>query len=665
MNMRYWSDVRASSAVLLTVSILAGNLASVADGQSPNSPTAHPAPKADPGPNVAKKSGEDFRSLFGDVGEASITSIVLGTAQGLAVVAECGDRLDADASGFLLAWSAKNATDPQALAHRPSKHETASPDSKAKLAQLIQSAATWQLARIVNSAPVSEQVGVAKEFIAHPKFARTLALVVDPDKEDLAKVLRVARLLIAERGEIVERVPELAAAISVVDDAPVVMQINENIAQGCGPIPTFDHFVASEKKMLFGIKGIAPELLIYMVDIAAQRDEMAWALRTYSGNRAVGGLYDKIEYDFDHLEKGRPKKVSVAGWNLQNILRYGGVCADQAYFASTVGKSIGVPCVYTTATDGVLSHAWIGFVNKSSGRPVWDEVGRFGGYQSVEGFIRDPQTGNQISNTQMPMLVKYGLEPLSDRLSAAALRIAAGRLLQASTLATKGVATPDSKPTSPATSADTISQVLALVHVAVEACVTDARSWEIIGRAAASGAMTTEQKEQWSSDVLTLCGDSYPEFAWRTIAPMIISIDDVAQRQAALDGALSIFQARGDLAGQILLQQAALYEAQKNATGAGRCYEMILSRYPNDGPFAIVALQEASKILAQRNDAIANVALHQRAFHAMEVPVGIAPQFARQSNWYRSGVMLAAALRIVGRETDAQLHEQRMASVMK
>ena len=207
--------------------------------------------------------------------------------------------------------------------------------------------------------------------------------------------------------------------------------------------------------------------------------------------------------------------------------------------------------------------------------------------------------------------------------------------------------------------------MLALVHVAVEACVTDARSWEIIGRAAASGAMTTEQKEQWSSDVLTLCGDSYPEFAWRTIAPMIISIDDVAQRQAALDGALSIFQARGDLAGQILLQQAALYEAQKNATGAGRCYEMILSRYPNDGPFAIVALQEASKILAQRNDAIANVALHQRAFHAMEVPVGIAPQFARQSNWYRSGVMLAAALRIVGRETDAQLHEQRMASVMK
>ena len=642
---------------------LASGTSNPSFGQTETPQSSPPTPKKQPTSLADNKVGDQFRLLFGEAGETSVASISLGKSEVSKVVLECADRVDADARAFLSTWSVKqNPTEPTKQSkpdHRSSKAAPLPSKSKEALAILVQSTATFQLARIINSAAQAEQMSVAQEFLAHPKFARTLALLIEPEAEDLAKMLRVARLLIVERSEIVERLPELAAAIAVVDDAPVVMQINENLAQGCGPLPTFDHFVANEKKMLFGLKNIAPELLIYMVDVAAAQIEMDWALRTYAGNRAVGELYDKIEYDFDHLEKGRQKKVSVAGWNLQNILRYGGVCADQAYFATTVGKSIGVPCVFTTATDGVLSHAWIGFVGKSGNRPMWIEVGRYGGYQSVEGFIRDPQTGNLISNTQMPMLLTYGMESLSDRLLSAGLRIAAGRLLRGSvdSKADPKVATPPS--------AETIEQVLALIHVAVEACLTDARSWEVVALAAKSGAMTTQQKQQWSADILTLCGDSYPEFAWRTISPMINSISDVERRQEALDSALAIFNSRGDLAGQILLQQATLYKSQGDPLAAGRCYETILNRYANDGPFAIVALQEASKLLAEKNDAFANVTLHERAFGIMEVPIEISPRFARQSNWYRSGVMLAQALRIVGRSNDALLLEQRMSDVMK
>lgn len=669
------------SALLASAGVI-GTLAGVAGAQLPaSSPPVAPQKSGPVARDTGRPSTDDFRTLFGEAGETGIASVASGTADGLKVSTECGERLDADASDFLATWSVtshgKDSTPKQARrASKPAtksspksapksatKSEMISSASKPILARLAQTAAAWQLSRIIVAAPESERGAVAREFLAHPIFARTLALVVDPQREDLARVLRIARLVMTERSEFVERFPELAAAIAVVNDAPVVVQVNENLAQGCGPLATFDHFLAGEKKMLFGIRGIAPELLIYVVDVAATSDEMNWALRKYAGNRTVGLLYDEIEYDFDHLEKGRPKKVTAAGWNLANILLYGGICADQAYFATTVGKSIGVPCVYTTATDGVLAHAWIGFVGKYPRGPSWDEIGRFGGYQSVEGFIRDPQTGSQISSTQMPMVLNYGLEPIEDRLISAALRIAASRLLQPIQGSTGG--SPSNANAVSSVSAETIEKVLALTHVAVKACLTDARSWELIGRAAGSGAMSTEQKQQWSSDILTLCADSYPEFALRTIAPMIDSISDISARQEALDGALSLFSDRGDLAGQILLQQADLYKAQGNPVAAGRCYEMILSRYANDGPFAIVALQEASKLLAQRNDAASNVSLHERAFNEMEVPVGIAPQFARQSNWYRSGVMLAQALRIVGRERDATFHEQRMAGVMK
>ncbi|MSR28592.1 MAG: hypothetical protein EXS03_03325 [Phycisphaerales bacterium] len=518
--------------------------------------------------------------------------------------------------------------------------------------RVVPDAAAWQLCRLVTSAVPAEQGAVAGEFLAHPEFARTLALVAEPDAEEAAKVVRIARALMAQRSEAVERFPELAAAVSVVLDVPVVMAVNENVARGCDPIVVFDHFVASEWRMFFGLRGIAPELLIYLVDVAATPDELAWALSQFAGHPAVGELYDKVEYDFDHLEKGQPKKVNEAGWNLRNILKFGGICADQAYFATTVGKAIGVPCAYTAATDGVLSHAWIGFVAKSGRHPQWTETGRFGAYQGVEGLTRDPQTQRQVSNTQMPMLVQYGIEPSGDRAYAAALRIAARKLC----------GDPKAK-TPPAPQA--IAQALELAGLAVRACITDPRSWSVVALAAQSGAMTTEQKQLWATDIVDLCGESYPEYALRTIAPMIESITDPGERHQALDGAFKLFQSRGDLAGQILMQQAALFEAETNLAAAGRCYETVLERYPNDGPFAISALKAASAILGTTNNVMANVTLHDRAFRSMEVPEGISPQFARQSNWFRSGVMLAAALRLAGRDRDALLLEQRMATQMR
>ena len=617
------------------------------------------------GQGEKKRAGRDARrepaDLFGVEGEKTLTAIAGGSQTGVAgleVLATALSGATTDLIAAIEGGAAPEKPDDAKPATRTTRNAKAarqkelSAKVKERLEALVPAAATWQLGRLINSAVPDEQGAVAGEFLAHPEFARALALVVEPGSEDPAKVLRVARALMAQRPEAVDHLPDLAAAISVVLDAPVVVTVNENIAHGCDPIVAFDHFAANERRMFFGLRGIAPELLIYLVDVAASPDELAWAVKQFAGHPAVGDLYDKIEYDFDYLEKGREKKVTAAGWNLRNILQFGGICADQAYFATTIGKAIGVPCVYTTATDGVLSHAWIGFVAKSGKHPQWMETGRFGTYQAVEGMTRDPQTMRTVSNTQMPMLVQYGIEPASDRAYAAALRIAARRLL----------GDPAAK-TPPA--ADAVGKALDLTLLAVRACLTDPRSWGLVAAAADTGAMTTQQKRQWASDVIELCGENYPEFALRTISPMIESITDPVERHAALDGAYEIFQGRGDLAGQLLLQQGMLFELEGELPAAGRCYETILTRYANDGPFAINALQKASAILGATNNAVANVTLHDRAFRSMEVPEGISPQFARQSNWFRSGVMLAQALRIAGRERDASFLEQRMANVMK
>lgn len=611
----------------------------------------------------AKKSKDQEVSsakVFGTEGEQVLLAISSGSSSGAEALAKLDAALAASTDSLLKELEGASTADgdkPESpkkngRGARAAKQQEVSAKIKVALGDLEQRATAWQLGRLLSAVVPSEQVSVSSEFLGHPAFARALALVVELGADDPAKVVRVSRALMAQRPQLVDHLPELAAAVAVVLDVPMVLPVNENLAHGCDPIVVLDHFATNERRMFFGLRGIAPELLIHLVDVATSPADLAWAVQQFAGHPAVGELYDRIDYDFDYLEKGREKRVTKAGWNLRNILEYGGICADQAYFAVTVGKAIGVPCVYTTATDGVLSHAWVGFVASSRTRPQWAEIGRFGTYQAVEGMIRDPQTMRQVSNTQMPMLVQYGIEPASDRGYAAALRISARRLLGAS-----GSKVP--------VTAETVKQVLELTRLAVRACATDPRSWALVAAAADTGAMTTEQKQQWASDIIDLCGDNYPEFALRTISPMIETITDPVERHAALDGAYEIFQSRGDLAGQLLIAQGALFELEGDLAAAGRCYETILNRYANDGPFAITALAKASAILGAANNASANVTLHDRAFRAMEVPEGISPQFAKQSNWYRSGVMLAQALRIAGRERDAALLEQRMTAEMR
>ena len=609
----------------------------------------------------AKDAPADPTALFGTEGESIIRAISQGTRPASEACTALSSALQSGIEAVLAnlapveskpSTSGGRGSAKPAKASRSAKQKELSAKVRESLVALVPQVACWQLARLVVSVVEAEQPAVAGEFLAHPRFARALALVVEPEQEEPARVVRMARALMAQRSPLVERYPELAAAIAVVLDVPLVMQVNENVAHGADPLAVFDHFVVNERRMFFGLRGIAPELLVYLVDVAASPDELAWAVAQFAGHPAAGDLYDKVEYDFDYLEKGSPKKVTAAGWDLRNILRYGGICADQAYFATTVAKAIGVPAVYTTATDGVLSHAWIGFVASAGRNPRWSETGRFGSYQAVEGLIRDPQTMRGVSNTQMPMLVQYGIESAEDREFAASLRIAARKVL--GNPAAKVAPTPE-----------LVTKSLELTRLAVRACLTDPRSWALVGAAAKSGAMTTEQKSVWASDILELCGASYPEYALRTISPMIDSISDPVEQHAALDGAYEIFQDRGDLAGQILLQQASLFERDGELPAAGRCYETILTRYPNDGPFAITALQKASAILGAVSNVSGNVTLHDRAFRSMEVPEGISPQFARQSNWFRSGLMLVQALRIAGRERDAQLLEQRMATEMR
>src|SRR5262249_20341397 len=145
----------------------------------------------------------------------------------------------------------------------------------------------------------------------------------------------------------------------------------------------------------------------------------------------VGGRFFDIRYDFNHLRRGTPKQVTLEGFTLQNIAKFGGVCADQAYFAMSVGKAIGVPTALAVGEGGRSAHAWVGFLQAQNGRGSWNfDIGRYEAYQGVRGDVVDAQTRREIPDSYVSLLAEsIGTRPV-DREASVALTDAALRLIE-------------------------------------------------------------------------------------------------------------------------------------------------------------------------------------------------------------------------------------------
>jgi hypothetical protein len=470
---------------------------------------------------------------------------------------------------------------------------------------------------------------------AHEDLAQAVAFLVTPPHDDPDEVYTLLERLRRHRGEKVARYANLAAAVCVVHDEPLERRINENTARAADPLAIFDYYVAAERRMLFGARNVPAELLSYVVDTTASLEEMAWALGRYAGDPMVGARFFDIDYDYEHVLDGDPKEVTVAGWTLPNILRYGGVCVDQAYFAVTVGKAIGVPTAYTFGADSTVSHAWVGFLQAGNNTVWWNfDVGRYPAYRGVRGNVLDPQIRRLIPDSYVSLLAELAGVKAADRWAAAAYTDAAVRVLE--------------RAKSAAEKTEACASALALIEQGLRLTPGYARGWMTVRDLAADGQMSLEQTKRWAEVLHRLCGRRYPDFYLAVLRPMIRSIDDVRQQNDLWNKAFALFRNRHDLAASVRMSQGRMWRDAGEPARAGACYEDVIYRYANAGPFVLSALNQAEKLLlrAGRGDRV--LALYDRAFSAIERPPNLAGPFYRQSNYYRVGKRYADRLQQAG-----------------
>ncbi|MBV8780193.1 MAG: hypothetical protein JO353_02240, partial [Phycisphaerae bacterium] len=231
------------------------------------------------------------------------------------------------------------------------------------------------LAQLQTLAP-ENRVDLLKYLRVHDELARTLAFSVRPG-DHVQKTYQLINQWRKERAQQVDKLPNLAVALAIVRSRPLSERINENIAEAAPPRDVFDYYAGHESQMVLGLSGMPVELLVYVVDTTASVEDMNWSLRKYGNDPNVGPLFFEIQYDYDSFEKGTQKKLDRAGFSLPNILKFGGVCIDQAYFAESVGKSIGVPTAIATAAAADVGHAWIGYLQVKGSTAAWNfDTGR-------------------------------------------------------------------------------------------------------------------------------------------------------------------------------------------------------------------------------------------------------------------------------------------------
>lgn len=207
--------------------------------------------------------------------------------------------------------------------------------------------------------------------------------------------------------------PNLAVAMAVVYDVPPPpnwphAQVLEVVLPRRWPDPAeaFRWWTQQDRsgRTYHRLARLGPDELKFMVDTAASFSELSWSQNV--SNYPLGQLaraYSMIRYREDRLANQR-LSWGEGTYTLPKILGRGGICVDQAYFATHAGKARGVPTLFFHGSGKDGRHAWFGFLDADA---KWQlDAGRYAEQRFVTGYARDPQTWLEISDHELTFLAQ-------------------------------------------------------------------------------------------------------------------------------------------------------------------------------------------------------------------------------------------------------------------
>ncbi|MHC5078309.1 MAG: hypothetical protein ACYTHN_04785 [Planctomycetota bacterium] len=278
----------------------------------------------------------------------------------------------------------------------------------------------------------------------NPDLRKAFWLALSPDHDNIPAAMSILDDLRQRDAEKVAEFAHLSVALAVVWDTPRAIDISQRIcifavkkAQFPKPIgynKVFQYFTDSGrvKRFLFKPSKLVWPILVYVANFDVSEEEAAWALEKYeSQKKSVGSTYAMVQYDTGKRDtSGRTTKLGDNPYTLPNLLKYGGVCGDQAHFCSRVAKCLGIPAMKASGLSryGGAGHAFTCFFILKKNRPVLESTGRYYHDFYYTGNIFDPQTCQRVLERTVAMMLdgaslSYGKFILSQALTRIAYKI--------------------------------------------------------------------------------------------------------------------------------------------------------------------------------------------------------------------------------------------------
>lgn len=500
---------------------------------------------------------------------------------------------------------------------------------------------------------------------AWPELTRSLAFALRPE-DSSDGVLGLMDRLNKSRPDDLRRYPELCTALLVVFDEPVLCRSGRPrpVPEGgrppapkeIDPLVVLDHFTANARKMGFDPAKLPAELAVFMVGLEVSPEDTAWALEKYGGDVRIGRHYDDVPYDTAFFERGGEMKIDRYDYTLPNLLRYGGICGDQAFFAESIAKACGVPAVTVMGTRGEIAHAWAGYLQKVGKKPKWNfDEGRYDEFDDVRASADDPQTHHTITTADLALLAQCAGVDRADRERAAALADAATRLADLAQAGGEGFPPPPPAGVvagAPGVRAATVEASLNLSRAAVDLCPPLRSAWDGVTSLAAAGRLDVSQRRAWAEAADRFCTQDYPDFSADVLAAVIEGLPDPQAQAGLWDWAAKRFVRRPDLSAEMLMAKARMWEGADQKGKAYDTYLRIIDQFANNTPLAPAAVRAAEKLLPDGRERDV-LALYAGAWKKVKKPSSASPDAIAGSNWYQIGAAYARRLDGAGQKSQA------------
>jgi len=508
-------------------------------------------------------------------------------------------------------------------------------------------------------------------LLEQKELSRRLFRALSDVKEPKDALKRFQQLLAAEEKRILAY-PDLAVAFATSSPAEHYRSAPET----ADLLESFRWYTDPKAALRYDLKKMPYELSRYLADTRLSLSERRWAAEAYARRAEPARAYFDVRYDTDYYRKGGTKKISEAPYTLANLRRIGGVCIDQAYYASQVCKALGVPATIVVGRNGQgVAHAWLASLKVTAGarRAVWDTwTGRYESQKHFSGVVRDPASGQGMLDSELMLIGSAARLPLQRREEADTATVLA-RLVDAVRDRTEraGLAVLEKladlhdlrfagqKRTAKAATGWLrakrkldLALVEDLIAAAVQRNLAHRPAWELIVELRKADRLPVDDLDRFFDVLITRTAKAYPDYSCLMVMQIVPTVDDPARRESVYRKALGVY-GRPDLQGKMLIALGDDFLDRDKKAQALKAYSEAARRCADVADVVLKAAGQAEALLLDAGRPDMALDMYKELF-AKARKTAVADVFRRQTARYQLGVRLAKLLRQVGQVASAE-----------